>query len=106
MKKFYGGTYIAKELLNKNNIYHPIRLEYYKIENEENSKMFYGIEVVKTEYKDKVPEVEKNEVKDITTEEKEILELLEKFKTGTVMPSVLEEMVEENLETKRELYFI
>ena len=94
MKKFYGGTYISKEELQENNIYHPIRLEYYKIENEENSKLFYGIEVVKTEYKEVIPEIEKNEVKNITMEEEEIIQLLEKFKTGTVMPSVLEEMVE------------
>ena len=47
MKTFYGGTYIGKEILEENDIYYPIRLEYYKIENEK----FYGIEVVKTEYK-------------------------------------------------------
>lgn len=103
MKKFYGGTYISKEELEENNIYHPIRLEYYKIENEQNNKMFYGIEVVKTEYKDRIPEVQRNEVNNITAEEKEILELLEKFKAGTVMPSVLKEMVEEKFHSKKEL---
>lgn len=103
MKSFYGGTYIGKEILEENGIYHPIRLEYYKIENEEKNKLFYGIEVVKTEYKETIPEVEKNEVKNITMEESEIIEMLEKFKTGTVMPSVLEEMVEEGVQKKREL---
>lgn len=39
MKTFYGGTYIGKEILEENDIYYPIRLEYYKIENEK----FYGI---------------------------------------------------------------
>lgn len=103
MKKFYGGTYISKEILEQNNIYHPVRLEYYKIENEENSRLFYGIEVIKTEYKEAIPKVEKNEVKHITMEESEIVDLLEKFKTGTVMPSVLEEMVEERFKKEKEL---
>lgn len=101
MKKFYGGTYISKEELEENKIYHPIRLEYYKIENEENSKLFYGIEVVKTQYKEKEPEVERNEVKYITTEEEKIIDLLEKFKNGTVMPDFLEEMINEAFDSKR-----
>ncbi len=95
MKSFYGGTYIGKEILEENNIYHPIRLEYYKIEKEENNKRFYGIEVVKTDYKEEQPKVENNIVEDITKEETKIIELLEKFKRGTVTPSFLEEMVEQ-----------
>lgn len=106
MKKFYGGTYISKEELEENKIYHPIRLEYYKVESEKNNKLFYGIEIVKTQYKEKQPDVESNVLKDITTDENEIIDLLEKFKNGTVMPDNLEEMVEETFESKRELYFI
>lgn len=103
MKSFYGGTYIGKEILAQNNIYHPVRLEYYKIENEENNKLFYGIEVVKTDYKEEKTKVEKNIVENITVEEAEIIELLERFKRGTVTPSFLEEMVEEQIQTKKEL---
>lgn len=106
MKKFYGGTYISKEELEENKIYHPIRLEYYKVESEKNNKLFYGIEIVKTQYKEKQPDVESNVLKDITTDENEIIDLLEKFKNGTVMPDNLEEMVEETFESKEELYFI
>lgn len=103
MKSFYGGTYIGKEILAQNNIDYPVRLEYYKIEREENSKLFYGIEVVKTEYKKEKLEVEKNIVENVTMEESEIMKLLETFKMGTVMPSVLEEMVEEQFEDKEKL---
>ncbi|MBO5478338.1 MAG: hypothetical protein J6A04_01255 [Clostridia bacterium] len=103
MKSFYGGTYIGREILEENGIYHPIRLEYYKIENEESNKLFYGIEVVKTEYKETVPKVEKNEVKNITMNETEIIEILEKFKRGTVMPDFLEEMVEEQFQSTKKL---
>lgn len=95
MKSFYGGTYIGKEILEENDIYHPIRLEYYKIETENQSELFYGIEVIKTEYKKEKTDVESNVVENVTMEETEILELLSKFKEGTVMPSHLEEMLEE-----------
>lgn len=101
MKTFYGGTYIGKEILEENDIYHPIRLEYYKIENEKESELFYGIEVVKTEYKKEKTDVESNVVENVTMEEAEILEMLDKFKEGTVMPSLLEEMVEEELKNQK-----
>ncbi len=104
MKSFYGGTYIGKEILAENNIYHPIRLEYYKIENEEDIGLSYGIEVVKTEYKEEKPKVEKNSLENITMKESEIIELLEKFKNGTVMPSFLEEMIQEETKNVKELY--
>lgn len=103
MKSFYGGTYIGKEILAENNIYYPVRLEYYKIEKEENNKLFYGIEVVKTDYKEEKPKVEKNSLENITVEETEIIELLERFKRGTVTPSFLEEMIKEQFQTKEEL---
>ncbi len=103
MRSFYGGTYIGKEVLARNHIYHPVRLEYYKIETEENVGTFYGIEVVKTEYKTDEPEVETGKVEHVTMEETEIDDMLEKFKAGTVMPNVLEEMVEEQIQTQKEL---
>lgn len=101
MKSFYGGTYIAKELLQENKIYYPIRLEYYKIAKEEDNKVFYGIEIVKTEYQKEDIKVERNELKDITKEEKEILDLLEKFKVGSVTPDFLEEMLEEERKSEK-----
>lgn len=106
MKSFYGGTYISKELLEKNRIYHPIRLEYYKIQNEEQSKFTYGIEIVKTEYQKEKTEVEKNHLEYITEDEEEILELLEKFKVGSVTPDFLEEMLKETqVISKKESYW-
>lgn len=52
MKSFFGGTYLGKDKLENNNIYYPIRLEYYKTEEIDEFKSVYGIEVVKTEYRD------------------------------------------------------
>ena len=88
MKSFYGGTYIGKEVLKENNIYYPIRLEYYKIAQEENNKLSYGIEVVKTEYKKEEPEVERNIVENITIDEDRIIEILEKFKNRNSYASI------------------
>lgn len=105
MKNFYGATYIGKETLEENHIYYPMRLEYYKIEKEENNQVFYGIEVVKTEYKEEEPKVEKNAVEHITTDETEIIEILETFKTGTVMPALIEEMLEERFQKEKELCY-
>lgn len=106
MKNFYGGTYIAKELLEQNKIYHPIRLEYYKTQQEEQSRMFYGIEIVKTEYKKEETKVERNHLQYITEEEKEILELLEKFKVGSVTPDFLKDMLQEEKQIiKQESYW-
>ena len=66
MRSFYGGTYIGKERLASSNIYHPVRLEYYKTEETKNFKTAYGIEVIKTEYKDTQVNVENKIKKQIT----------------------------------------
>lgn len=80
MKSFYGGTYVGKEILANNNIYYPIRLEYYKTEEIENFHSVYGIEVVKTEYKDDKVKVENKIIDNVTYEETKINKILEQFK--------------------------
>ena len=53
MRIFFNSTFIKTETLKEANIKHPIKLEYYKIINEDeilkqkNAK--FGIDVVKTE---------------------------------------------------------
>jgi len=97
MKTFFGGTCISKEQLVKNNIYHPIRLEYYKTEQVEDYKTIYGIEVVKTEYKEGNVNVENKVIDRITYEENTINKILQQFKLGEITPVVSEEMVRELL---------
>lgn len=97
MKSFFGGTYVGKDTLENNNIYYPVRLEYYKTEKVEESKSVYGIEVVKTEYKDNQVNVENKVIDKVTDEEETIDRILEKFKTGEITPAVSEEMLEELL---------
>ena len=45
MKTFFGETFIDKLKLKEANIYNPIKLEYYKIENEAINIEKYGIEI-------------------------------------------------------------
>lgn len=97
MKSFYGGTYVGKDTLANNNIYYPIRLEYYKTEQIENYQSVYGIEVVKTEYKDDKVNVENKILNKVTKEENTINKILERLKQGEITPAVTEEMVEELL---------
>lgn len=97
MKSFYGGMYVGKDTLANNNIYYPIRLEYYKTEQVENYQSVYGIEVVKTEYKDDKVNVENKIINKVTNEENTINKILEQLKKGEITPAVTEEMVEEIL---------
>jgi len=97
MKSFYGGTYVGKDTLANNNIYYPIRLEYYKTEQVENYQSVYGIEVVKTEYKDDKVNVENKIINKVTYEENTINKILEQLKLGEITPAVTEEMIEEIL---------
>ncbi len=97
MKSFFGGTYLGKDKLENNNIFYPIRLEYYKTEDIENFKTVYGIEVVKTEYRNDEVNVENKIIDKVTDEENTINKILEQFKTGEITPAVSEEMIEELL---------
>lgn len=97
MKSFYGGMYVEKDILANNNIYYPIRLEYYKTDQVENFQHVYGIEVVKTEYKEDKVNIENKIMNKVTYEENTINKILEQLKTGEITPAVTEEMVEELL---------
>lgn len=97
MKSFFGGTYVGKDTLKNNNIYYPIRLEYYKTEDIENYRSIYGIEVVKTEYKEDKVNIENKVIDRITDEESEINKILERFKEREITPALSEGMIEELL---------
>lgn len=88
IKRFYGGIFIDKQKLSSEGIKHPIKVEYYKIcDNTENKEIIhYGIEVVKTEYGENNINIENNEIRKITREEKIIDTILEKLKKNEVTP--------------------
>ena len=106
-KRFYGGTFINKEELMANGIFHPIKLEYYK--TIKINKDFlntngdtYGIQIVKTEYIDKTVKIETKEINYKIKNDQKIDEILEILKNNQVTPTVAGEIVEDLL--KQEIY--
>lgn len=96
MKSFYSGININKELLAQNGKDYPIRLEYYRIKNEEtNERKCYGIEVVKTEYIDGKPKVERKTIEQIADNEKEVNQFLDTLEHGYVTPVTAPYVVED-----------
>ena len=95
MKTFYGGIFISKTKLKEAEIYNPIKLEYYKIENEENTKDAYGIEVVKNEYINDDILVERKTLDKITDNEDVANNILDLFKRNQVTPISADEIVED-----------
>ena len=97
MRTFFGSTFIEKDKLEEAEIYHPIKLEYYKEINEDDiqkvDKAKYGITIVKTEYKKDNLEVETKNIKYITNDEKEEDRILSIFKENKVTPINSEEVI-------------
>ncbi len=92
IRKFFAGIFIDKEKLEENNIDYPIRLEYYKIRNIENE---YGIEIVKTEYREGFIKFENDAITKVTKEEDKINSIIYKLKENLVTPIELRDVVSE-----------
>ena len=96
MKNFFGSIFINRDELREAGIDYPIKVEYYKITNEEEkmkqNKLIYGIQVIKTEYRDKIG-VEQRKIEHITNDEKEITDMLDLMKEYEVTPIGLEDVV-------------
>ncbi len=104
IKKFYGGMFIEKEKLANEGIKYPIKIEYYKIcDNTENKEITkYGLEVIKTEYKNQEINIEKEKVLEITKEERIIDNILDKLKRNQVTPVITKYIVEDLIYEKRQ----
>ena len=96
MKNFFGSIFINRDRLIEAGINYPIKVEYYKIINEEEkikqNRLIYGIQIIKTEYKDKIG-VEQNKLENITNDEKEITKILSIIKENEVTPIGLEDVI-------------
>ena len=96
MKNFYGSIFISRDKLEEAGINYPIKVEYYKITEEEKRKTtteaIYGVQIIKTEYRNKIG-VEQNKLEHITNNESEINNILEKLKRNEVTPIGLEEVI-------------
>ncbi len=99
MQIFYNSTFISKEHLEEAEINHPIKLEYYKILNEDEmikgDKAKFGIEVVKTEYMENNIKTEKEEIKYLSNDEKQIENILNIFKENEVTPIGVKDVITE-----------
>ena len=96
MKNFFGSIFINRDELRDAGIDYPIKVEYYKITNEEEkmkqNKLIYGIQVIKTEYRDKIG-VEHEKIEHITNDENEITEILGLMKENEVTPIGLKDVI-------------
>lgn len=97
MKIFYTSTFIKKEELEEARINHPIKLEYYKIINEDEimkgEKARFGIKVIKTEYINNNTKTEEKEITYLSNDEKRIEEILNIFKENKVTPISVEDII-------------
>ena len=91
MKTFFGGIFIETKRLKEEEIEYPIKVEYYKIE-EENK---FGIEIIKKEYKEQKIDIEKQELKSLSKDECKINRMLELFKKNEVTPISAPEIIED-----------
>ena len=97
MKTFFGSIFIEKEKLEEAGVQHPIKLEYYKIINEDEfiskSNAKYGIEIVKTEYLDNDTKVEDKTIKYLSSNEQKINDILTILKDNEVTPICVQDVI-------------
>lgn len=78
-------------------INYPIKLEYYKIINEDeitkNNNIKYGIKVVKTEYIENDTKVEDETIKYLSSNEQKIEEILNTLKENEVTPIATRDVI-------------
>lgn len=97
MRIFFSSAFIKKETLKEAGIFHPIKLEYYKIINEDEmikqEKAKFGIDIVKTEYKKEQVKVEDKKMQYISNDEKRVEEILNILKENEVTPVAVEDVL-------------
>lgn len=96
----YGGIQLDEEELKRNNIYHNIEVEYYKITNDK-TKLFqgkgktYGIEVIMREYINGKVIIENEKIPVLTKNEQIVEKVLEILKNNEVTPTTVKCVIED-----------
>ena len=98
MKTFFDGVFISQKVLKEAGIEYPIKLEYYKILEEENVEAKFGIEVVKKEYFDGNVRIESKEIGNIINNELRQNEILTILRNNEVTPIGVEDVLQELLQ--------
>ena len=88
LSNFFGSIFINRDKLREAGINYPIKVEYYKVINE----LTYGIQVIKTEYREKIG-VEQKRIENVTNNELEINNILSLIKQQEVTPIGLEDVI-------------
>jgi len=97
MKIYFGSIFIQRDTLKEEGINYPIKLEYYKIINEDemikSKKAKFGISIEKTEYIENNIKVEKEIMKYISNDEQKINEILMILKDNEVTPISMQDVI-------------
>ncbi len=101
MKTFFASRFVSEEALNEARINYPIKLKYYKIINEEEEKLKFGIQIIKIEYRKEGRKVEKKEREKIESEEQKVEGILKILERNEVTPIELEEILEDIIMDKK-----
>ena len=105
MNIFFGGTFVKKENLEEAGIVNPIKLEYYKIINEDEfinkDNAEYGIKIVKTEYINDDIKTENKEIKHLSDNEEKTNEILEILKRNEVTPIEVQDIMQDILQDQK-----
>lgn len=97
MKTFFGSTFIEEKKLKDAGLDSHIKLEYYKIINEDelvrgnNAK--YGINIVKTEYLENDTKVEEKTIKYLSSNEQKVNDILTILKENEVTPICVQDVI-------------
>ena len=96
MKSFFDGIFINKNRLLEENIKYPVKLEYYRtITGKEDVENKYGIEIVKTEYKNGDINIESSEIPNVTNNLDEADKLLALLRDNEVTPIGVQDVLED-----------
>ena len=93
MKTFFDSIYIGS---GEDGAEYPIKLEYFKtVEDEENVRAKYGVEVVITEFIQGKVNIESKRVENISNRESEIDEFLTILRDNEVTPIGIQDAIDE-----------
>ena len=96
LKTFFDGIFIDKDRLLEEGIKYPVKIEYFKtITGKENVENKYGIEIVKTEFKNENINVESKEVPNITNNANEADKILKILRDNEVTPIAMQDVLDD-----------
>lgn len=103
MKFFFGCTFMSREELSSIGAKYPIKLEYYKTKEENilnEREVKYGVEIIKTSYKNEIVDIERKTIPEIINDEKMIEKILDKLKQNKVTPIAASYVIEDLLKAE------